>query len=87
MALGSNLDNPQQKIKMLFTINEIDDVILLQLQALYETPPVGFLNQPNFINAVSQNFFINKFNELLLKLFDIEHNSEELEKKRMAQEH
>ena len=73
IGLGSNLDNPQQKIKdAIHLINEIDDVNITATSSLYETPPVGFLNQPNFINAVVQISSSINCNELLLKLFDIE---------------
>jgi len=74
IGLGSNLDNPQQKIKdAINLISEIDDVKITATSSLYETPPVGFLNQPNFINAVIKISSSINYNELLSKLFDIEH--------------
>ena len=39
---------------------------------MYETPPVGFLDQPNFINAVIQISSSINYNNLLIKLLDIE---------------
>ena len=72
IGLGSNLDNPQQKIKdAINLISEIDDVKITATSRLYETPPVGFLNQPNFINAVIKISSSINYNELLSKLFDI----------------
>ena len=74
IGLGSNLDNPQQKIKdAIYLINEIDDVNIRATSSLYETSPVGFLEQPNFINAVVKIASSINYNELLINLFDIEH--------------
>jgi 2-amino-4-hydroxy-6-hydroxymethyldihydropteridine diphosphokinase len=73
IGLGSNLENPQKKIKdAIQLINKIDDVTINSTSSLYETPPVGFLDQPNFINAVVQISSTINYNELLIKLFDIE---------------
>ena len=74
IGLGSNLDNPQQKIKdAICLIKKIDDVNIIATSSLYETPHVGFLDQPNFINAVVQISSSINYNELLVKLFGIEH--------------
>ena len=41
IGLGSNLDNPQQKIKdAINLIEEIDDINIIATSSLYETPPV-----------------------------------------------
>jgi len=73
IGLGSNLDNPKQKIKdAIHLINEIDDVNIIATSSLYETPPIGFFEQPNFINAVVQIYSPINHNNLLIKLFDIE---------------
>ena len=73
IGLGSNLDNPKQKIKdAIHLINEIDDVSIIATSSLYETSPIGFLEQPNFINAVVQIYSPINHNNLLIKLFDIE---------------
>ena len=73
IGLGSNLDNPQQKIKdAICLIKKIDDVNIIATSSLYETPPVGFLDQPNFINAVVQISSSINYNDLLEKLFNIE---------------
>ena len=73
IGLGSNLDGPQQIIKdAIHIINEIDDVNINAISSLYETGPVGFLDQPNFINAVIQISSSINYDELLIKLFEIE---------------
>ena len=53
IALGSNLGNPKEMVKNgILSIKNIGGVRILSESSLYETPPVGILNQPNFINAV-----------------------------------
>lgn len=74
IGLGSNLDNPQQKIKdAIFLIKKIKNISIIASSSLYETPPVGFLDQPNFINAVIQISSSINYNNLLIILLDIEH--------------
>ena len=49
IGLGSNIDDPQQKIKdAINLIEEINDINIIATSSLYETSPVGFLDQPNF---------------------------------------
>ena len=53
IALGSNLENPKEQIKQgILSIKDIEGVKILRESYLYVTPPVGILDQPNFINAV-----------------------------------
>jgi 2-amino-4-hydroxy-6-hydroxymethyldihydropteridine diphosphokinase len=53
IALGSNLKNPKDQVKKgILSIKKIEGVRILCESNLYETPPVGILGQPNFINAV-----------------------------------
>ena len=53
IALGSNLENPKEQVKKgILFIKKIEGVRLLNESNLYETPPVGILDQPNFVNAV-----------------------------------
>lgn len=53
IGIGSNLDNRikncDQAIKKIVSNSEIE---LLKLSSLYETNPVGYTNQPKFINQV-----------------------------------
>ena len=73
IALGSNLENPKEQVKQgILSIKNIDGVKILCESYLYETPPVGILDQPNFINAVIKiNSDISPY-ELLNKLLKIE---------------
>ncbi|BAP58619.1 2-amino-4-hydroxy-6-hydroxymethyldihydropteridine diphosphokinase [Candidatus Tachikawaea gelatinosa] len=53
IALGSNLNNPLQQIKK--AIKSIDQISLtkrIKTSSFYQTKPYGFLNQPDYINAV-----------------------------------
>lgn len=55
IALGSNLDNPVAQIKT--ALKELDALMNTKVtihSSLYETSPVGVINQPNFINAVAE---------------------------------
>lgn len=53
IGLGSNLEQPQQQI--LTAINDIqaiDGVTLVAQSSLYQSPPMGPQDQPDYINAV-----------------------------------
>ena len=73
IALGSNLENPKEQVKEgILSIKKIEGVKILRESSLYETPPVGVLNQPNFINAVVKiNSNLRPY-ELLNRLLKIE---------------
>ena len=73
IALGSNLDNPKEQVKQgILSIKNIKGVRILCESYLYETPPVGILDQPNFINAVIKIDSDLSPYELLNKLLKIE---------------
>jgi 2-amino-4-hydroxy-6-hydroxymethyldihydropteridine diphosphokinase len=55
IALGSNLYDPIQQVKQaLNAIAQLPETTLLKQSNLYKTAPVGYDNQPDFINAVAQ---------------------------------
>lgn len=55
IALGSNLDQPQQQVRAaLSALDGIPGIRLLRTSSLYRTAPVGYLDQPDFINAVAE---------------------------------
>lgn len=73
IALGSNLENPQAQIeRALHTIANTANIKLIQASSLYKTTPIGYDNQPDFVNAVAE--IETKFSplELLHTLLDIE---------------
>ena len=73
IALGSNLANPRKQVENgILSIKKIDGVKLLGKSSLYETPPVGILDQPNFINAVIKIHSTLNALDLLDKLLAIE---------------
>ncbi|MXR36187.1 2-amino-4-hydroxy-6-hydroxymethyldihydropteridine diphosphokinase [Craterilacuibacter sinensis] len=55
VALGSNLDNPAAQLKLaLVALAALPGTSLLASSALYRTTPVGFIAQPDFVNAVAE---------------------------------
>lgn len=54
VALGSNLAEPAQQVRAaLQALAALPDCRLLRHSSLYRTPPEGYLDQPDFINAVA----------------------------------
>lgn len=52
VALGSNLDNPEAQVSRGFDgIAALPDTKLVARSSLYRTAPVGYANQPDFVNA------------------------------------
>ena len=55
IALGSNLQNPQAQVeRALQTIANTAHIKLIKASSFYKTTPVGYDNQPDFINAVAE---------------------------------
>lgn len=53
LGLGSNLGDPQKNIyKALDLLRERSKYAAAQLSPLYKTPPLGDIEQPDFVNAV-----------------------------------
>jgi 2-amino-4-hydroxy-6-hydroxymethyldihydropteridine diphosphokinase len=53
IALGSNLDNPAEKVQAaLQAIDTHPQIAVQRISSLYRTAPVGYAEQPDFINAV-----------------------------------
>lgn len=54
IALGSNLDGPARQIETAFELlGRIPDSELLQRSSLYRSAPLGGIEQPDFVNAVT----------------------------------
>ena len=52
IALGSNLDDPEAQVRRGFDdIAQLPETRLLARSKLYRTKPVGYLDQPDFVNA------------------------------------
>ena len=55
VALGANLEDPAVQIRRAMQeLERVADTRVTARSALYRTAPVGFLNQPDFVNAVAQ---------------------------------
>lgn len=73
IALGSNLKQPASQIKQaLIALQGLPQTKLLQCSSLYQTAPVGYDNQPDFINAVASLETTLEPSQLLESILDIE---------------
>jgi 2-amino-4-hydroxy-6-hydroxymethyldihydropteridine diphosphokinase len=55
VALGSNLEDPQQQVlRALAELDGLPETRVTAKSALYRTAPVGYDNQPDFINAAAE---------------------------------
>jgi len=73
IGLGSNLEQPYEQIMSALTaLQHIPNTRVLCSSSLLETTPVGFANQPNFINAVAKLETELSAQELLTQLQLIE---------------
>ncbi|MDR2700651.1 MAG: 2-amino-4-hydroxy-6-hydroxymethyldihydropteridine diphosphokinase [Nitrososphaerota archaeon] len=73
LAFGSNIGNRKQNIqKTIETLSNTANITVLNKSKLYETAPVGYVEQEKFYNAaILVKTTLNPF-ELLLKINDIE---------------
>jgi len=74
IALGSNMHNP--KAQVLHAFNELDTLPgtrLVARSSLYLSAPVGYLDQPAFINAVAEIETSLQPHDLLDHLLEVEH--------------
>ena len=73
IALGSNLDNPAEQVRQAAQrIAALPEMVSFRLSSLYVTAPVGYAEQPDFINAVAQIDTNYSAFELLRELQNIE---------------
>jgi 2-amino-4-hydroxy-6-hydroxymethyldihydropteridine diphosphokinase len=55
IALGSNLQDPAAQVLRAFAeLDQLPDTRVVARSSLYRTVPVGYDNQPDFINAVAE---------------------------------
>jgi 2-amino-4-hydroxy-6-hydroxymethyldihydropteridine diphosphokinase len=55
IGLGSNLDEPELQLLRAFDeLNALPDTRLVSHSSLYRSAPLGYLDQPDFVNAVAQ---------------------------------
>jgi 2-amino-4-hydroxy-6-hydroxymethyldihydropteridine diphosphokinase len=74
IGLGSNQAQPQQQLQQaLAQIDQLPHTRLLAHSSLYSSAPVGYLDQPDFVNAVAKVVTDLAPHDLLNALLDIEH--------------
>ena len=55
VALGANLENPVRQVQeAIAELGAIESTRVLAISSLYRTAPVGYADQPDFINAVAK---------------------------------
>lgn len=73
VALGSNLRDPDWQVRQAIReIDEIPETALVKISSLYQTAPVGIVDQPPFVNAVVQVETTLSPHDLLTHLTEIE---------------
>jgi 2-amino-4-hydroxy-6-hydroxymethyldihydropteridine diphosphokinase len=75
IALGSNLDDPVAQIRSaLSTLAAMLETRLVRHSSLYRSRPVGYLDQPEFVNAVAEIRTRLAPRELLDQILAVESN-------------
>jgi 2-amino-4-hydroxy-6-hydroxymethyldihydropteridine diphosphokinase len=73
VGIGANLEDPTAKVRTaLDELGRLPATVLVRSSSLYRTAPVGYLDQPDFINAVAQLRTGLAAEALLLALLGIE---------------
>jgi 2-amino-4-hydroxy-6-hydroxymethyldihydropteridine diphosphokinase len=76
VALGSNLRDPHAQVRAgCEALAMLPDTRLARLSSLYRSSPVGYLEQPDFVNAVAQIETALSPRELLHELLQIEYRA------------
>jgi len=74
IGLGSNLEDPRSQVQLAFTaLGEMQDTRLVAHSSLYLSAPLGFREQPDFVNAVAKIATALSPQALLQALLQIEH--------------
>jgi 2-amino-4-hydroxy-6-hydroxymethyldihydropteridine diphosphokinase len=74
VGLGANLNDPAAQVEYALTeLDRLPGTRLLRRSSLYASAPVGYLDQPDFVNAVAQVETTLAPRALLAALLDIEH--------------
>jgi 2-amino-4-hydroxy-6-hydroxymethyldihydropteridine diphosphokinase len=73
IGIGSNLDEPVSKVRSaLVELERLPATRVVRCSSLYRTAPVGYLEQPDFINAVARVDTTLDPHQLLAALLEIE---------------
>ena len=83
IALGSNLNDPLLQVQTAIKeLQQHPDFKLEKVSSLYQTKPVGMINQPDFINAVVAISTNLNPEELLKILLELEQQHQRIRKER-----
>lgn len=75
IGLGSNLEEPRSQLQRAFAdLDSLPGTSLLAQSALYRSAPLGYLDQPDFVNAVAKIDTALAPRDLLQALLEIEHS-------------
>lgn len=73
IGIGANLNDPEAGVRhAICALDQIPHTRLVAASSLYRTAPVGYLDQPNFVNAVAELETFLAPSELLTRLLSIE---------------
>ena len=73
VGIGSNLDEPQTQVeRAMLELDRVAHSRVVKRSSLYRSAPVGFADQPDFINAVAQLETGVSADRLLCELQEIE---------------
>jgi 2-amino-4-hydroxy-6-hydroxymethyldihydropteridine diphosphokinase len=73
VGIGSNLDQPRSHVLLAFEdLGRIPDTGVVKRSSLYRSGPVGYADQPDFVNAVAEIQTSLPASRLLAELKDIE---------------
>lgn len=73
IALGANLGNREQTlIEAIQMLEEYADISVIRCSGFYETAPVGYVDQPSFLNMAVKVYTTQSPHELLSTLLHIE---------------
>jgi 2-amino-4-hydroxy-6-hydroxymethyldihydropteridine diphosphokinase len=82
IALGSNLNKPQQQVRAAFdALSRLDGAQLIKRSSLYLSQPMGPQDQDMYVNAVAEINTCSSAIELLDQLQQIESNQGRIRKK------
>jgi 2-amino-4-hydroxy-6-hydroxymethyldihydropteridine diphosphokinase len=74
VGLGSNLDDPYRQLQRAFlALADLPDTSVKARSSLYRSAPLGYADQPDFLNAVAEIETGLSARALLAALLDIEH--------------
>ena len=73
IGIGSNLDEPKSHVGRAFEdLAQIPDTSVVKRSSLYRSAPVGYADQPDFVNAVAEIATTLPASRLLAELKEIE---------------